>query len=163
MSTNQTLRGRPRRVCLVTSRLGTGKSLTFFYNELTHLLPDLGPVRLGEVPLLLVVITPLLLLLLNGSLSQPFLNNQTVLNSYRQRSAPPRILAAGGPIAPSYLSPNAGGGGSFGVSANEYVCTQEGAQINFGDLTPYLTYDWQTRWQVVCIPRREESGPLLAS
>ncbi len=36
--------------------------------------------------------------------------------------------------------PNAGrGGGSCGVSANEYSCAQ-GAQINFGDLTPYLTY-----------------------
>ncbi len=30
-------------------------------------------------------------------------------------------------------------GGSCGVSANEYSCTH-GAQINFGDLTPYLTY-----------------------
>jgi hypothetical protein len=85
---NQTLRGRPERVCLVTSRLGTGKSLTVFYNEVAHLLPDLGPVRLGEVPLLLVVVPPLLLLLLDGSLSQPFLNNQTVINSYRQPSAP---------------------------------------------------------------------------
>jgi hypothetical protein len=32
--------------------------------------------------------------------------------------------------------PKWGGGG---VSANEYSCTH-GAQINFGDLTPYLTY-----------------------
>jgi hypothetical protein len=32
-----------------------------------------------------------------------------------------------------------GGGGCCGVSANEYSCTH-GAQINFGDLTPYLTY-----------------------
>ncbi len=32
-----------------------------------------------------------------------------------------------------------GGGGGCGVSANEYSCTH-GAQINFGDLTPYLTY-----------------------
>jgi hypothetical protein len=40
------------------------------------------------------------------------------------------------------MSPNAeeGGGGSVGVSANEYSCAH-GAQINFGDLTPYLTYD----------------------
>jgi hypothetical protein len=40
------------------------------------------------------------------------------------------------------MSPNAGGGGEWGsggVSANEYSCTH-GAQINFGDLTPYLTY-----------------------
>jgi hypothetical protein len=34
------------------------------------------------------------------------------------------------------MSPNAGGG----VSANEYRCAHE-AQINFGDLSPYLTYD----------------------
>ncbi len=40
--------------------------------------------------------------------------------------------------APSYMSPNAGRGG--GVSANEYSCAHE-AQISFGDLTPYLTYD----------------------
>ncbi len=31
------------------------------------------------------------------------------------------------------------GGGGCGVSANEYSCAH-GAQINFGDLTPYLTY-----------------------
>jgi hypothetical protein len=34
-----------------------------------------------------------------------------------------------------------GGGRSCGVSANEYTCTH-GAQINFGDLTPYLIYDY---------------------
>ncbi len=44
----------------------------------------------------------------------------------------------GWPIAPLYMSPNAGGGGC-GVSANDYSCAL-GAQINFGDLTPYLTY-----------------------
>ncbi len=37
-----------------------------------------------------------------------------------------------------YMSPNAGGWGFCGVSANEYSCAH-GAQINFGDLTPYLT------------------------
>ena len=31
------------------------------------------------------------------------------------------------------------GGGGFGASADEYSCAH-GAQINFGDLTPYLTY-----------------------
>ncbi len=36
------------------------------------------------------------------------------------------------------MSPNAGEGGS-GASANEYSCAH-GAQINFGDVTPYLTY-----------------------
>ncbi len=45
----------------------------------------------------------------------------------------------GGPIVPSYMSPNAGGGGSCGVSANECSWVH-GAQINFGDLAPYLTY-----------------------
>ncbi len=39
------------------------------------------------------------------------------------------------------MSPNAGGwgGGGCGVSANEYSCTH-GAQINFEDVTPCLTY-----------------------
>ncbi len=46
------------------------------------------------------------------------------------------IVYLGWPIAPSYVSPYAGGG--CGVSANEHSCT-EGAQINFGDLTPYFT------------------------
>jgi hypothetical protein len=36
--------------------------------------------------------------------------------------------------------PKCGGGGSCGVSANECSCTYTGAQINFEDLTPYLTY-----------------------
>ncbi len=52
-----------------------------------------------------------------------------------------RDVCPGWPIAPSYMSPNAGGGGC-GVSANEYSCA-DGAQINFGDPTPYLTYDLQ--------------------
>jgi hypothetical protein len=46
------------------------------------------------------------------------------------------------PIVPSTLvyKPKCGGeGGSCGVSANKYSCA-DGAQINFGDLTPYLTY-----------------------
>ncbi len=34
--------------------------------------------------------------------------------------------------------PKCGGGGAFGVSANEH--SAHGAQINFGDLTPCLTY-----------------------
>jgi hypothetical protein len=37
------------------------------------------------------------------------------------------------------MSPNAGGGMSRGVSANEYSCASTGAQIYFGDLSPYLT------------------------
>ncbi len=43
------------------------------------------------------------------------------------------------PIAPSYMSPNAGGGGELrGLS--QWVQLYTGAQINCGDLTPYLTY-----------------------
>jgi hypothetical protein len=34
-----------------------------------------------------------------------------------------------------------GGGELRGLSANEGVQLFIGAQINFGDLTPYLTYD----------------------
>ncbi len=41
--------------------------------------------------------------------------------------------------------PKCGGGGGCGVSDNEYSCPQ-GAQINFGDLTLYLTY-----WLLLCI------------
>ncbi len=46
------------------------------------------------------------------------------------------VVHLGWPIAPSYMSLNAG---DCGVSANEYSCTH-GYQINCGDLTPYLTY-----------------------
>ncbi len=42
--------------------------------------------------------------------------------------------------------PKCGGGGGWGVSANEYS-SAHGAQINFGDLTPYLNYG--VRVQVV--------------
>ncbi len=49
-------------------------------------------------------------------------------------------ILASWPIAPSYMSPNAGGGRSWGLSQwDEYSCAH-GAQINFGDLTPHLTY-----------------------
>ena len=55
------------------------------------------------------------------------------------------VLYLGSPIAPSYMSPNGGGGGGgCGVPANEYSRTY-GAQINFGDLSPYLTYDLKIR------------------
>ncbi len=39
------------------------------------------------------------------------------------------------------------GGGDCWVSANDYSCAH-GAQINFGDITPYLTHD-QGVWSVV--------------
>ncbi len=45
------------------------------------------------------------------------------------------------------MSPNAGGwgDGGGGVPANEYSCAH-GAQINFRDLTPYLTYEAGKRY-----------------
>ncbi len=55
------------------------------------------------------------------------------------------VVYIGWPIACSYMTQMRGkGGGSCGVSANEYSCTH-GAQIKFGDLTPYLTYAWTVR------------------
>jgi hypothetical protein len=51
--------------------------------------------------------------------------------------SPRDVVYLGWQIAPSYTSPKAGG--DCGVSANEYSCAN-GAQTNFGDLTPYLTY-----------------------
>jgi hypothetical protein len=44
------------------------------------------------------------------------------------------------------MSPNAVGGG--GVSGSQPMSTQlnTGAQINFGDLTPYLTYGTLMEW-----------------
>ncbi len=51
------------------------------------------------------------------------------------------------PRAPSYMNPNVGVGGGggggccgCGVSANVCLSRANGAQINFGDLNPYLTY-----------------------
>jgi hypothetical protein len=38
------------------------------------------------------------------------------------------------------------GGEGCGVSANEYSCAH-GAQKNYGDLTPYLTYDYNLEWK----------------
>ncbi len=51
------------------------------------------------------------------------------------------IVYLGWSIEPSYLSPNEGGGESLGLSQRVRLYT--GAQINFGDLTPYLTYGSQ--------------------
>jgi hypothetical protein len=38
------------------------------------------------------------------------------------------------------MSPNAGGGGVAGTGFQPEAELFTGAQINFGDLTPYLTY-----------------------
>ncbi len=50
-----------------------------------------------------------------------------------------RDIYRGWPIAPSYTGPNAGGGGQL-RDLSQWVQLYTGAQINFGDLTPYLTY-----------------------
>ncbi len=53
------------------------------------------------------------------------------------------VVYLGWPIALLYLSPNAGGRGYLrGLS--QWVQLYTGAQINFGDLTPYLTYVYNT-------------------
>jgi len=54
------------------------------------------------------------------------------------------------------MSPNAGGG--CGVSANKYSCAH-GAQINFGDLSPYLTYGELYHTCADRIARKIESSP----
>ncbi len=73
------------------------------------------------------------------------------------------VVYLGRPIATSLYEPKCGGGGSCGVLVNEYSCAH-GAQINFGDLTPYLTYDcqvwfWRARWAQQLPP--EGQRPLL--
>ncbi len=52
------------------------------------------------------------------------------------RRAQRDVVYLGWPIAPSYMSPNAGVRSCW-VSANEYSCAH-GDQINFGDLTPFF-------------------------
>jgi hypothetical protein len=49
------------------------------------------------------------------------------------------VVYLGWPLAPSYMRPKAGKGAELrGLS--QWVQLYTGAQINFGDLTPYLTY-----------------------
>jgi hypothetical protein len=52
----------------------------------------------------------------------------------------------GWPIAPTYTSPMRGRGEFRGLS--HLVQLWHGAQINMGDLTPYLTYGWKTAFSV---------------
>jgi hypothetical protein len=54
------------------------------------------------------------------------------------------------------MSPNSGGwggGGFAGVSANVYNRTH-GAEINFGDLTPYLSYEYCAFLPNIIIPNK---------
>ncbi len=57
------------------------------------------------------------------------------------------VVYLGWPIAPSYMSPNAEGEGGrlwpWGLS--QWVQLYTGAQLNFGDLTSYLTYACRIR------------------
>ncbi len=84
------------------------------------------------------------------SITQLFKENIGILGLQRD------VVFLGWPLAPSYTSPTVGGGGSCGFSANEYnelrglsqwVHLYTGAQINFSDLTPYLTYEPQVSLQ----------------
>jgi hypothetical protein len=49
------------------------------------------------------------------------------------------VVYLGWPIAPSYMSPNAEGRGEL-QDLSQWVQLYTGAQINIGDLIPYLTY-----------------------
>jgi hypothetical protein len=66
-------------------------------------------------------------------------------------------VSLGWPIASSYMSPNAGEGGE--LRANEYVQLYTGAQRNFGDLAPYLTYDciWLATYQFLYSTIRKQN------
>jgi hypothetical protein len=55
------------------------------------------------------------------------------------------VVYLGWPVAPSYMSPNTGGGGGV-AGSSQWVPLYTGAR-NFGDLTPYLTYANKQRWQ----------------
>jgi hypothetical protein len=61
------------------------------------------------------------------------------------------------------MSPNAGNGGDrgcCGVSSNEYSCA-DGAQINFGDLIPYLTFDERFSRNETLSPTWELGGVII--
>ncbi len=68
------------------------------------------------------------------------IKSSNILDNRAQRGLQWDVVYLGWPVAPSCMSPNAGGGESCGVSAMR-VQLYTRAQINFGDLTPYLTYD----------------------
>ncbi len=55
-----------------------------------------------------------------------------------------------------------GGRVAGGVSANEYSCAH-GTQINFGDLTPYLTYDFGVSIKLQFPGEKIEKAKTLAA
>jgi hypothetical protein len=66
----------------------------------------------------------------------------------------------GWPIVPSCMSPSAGGWWRE-VSANEHSCAH-GAQINFGDQTPYLTCEPDQSFCSMCVQiRKVRYSPLV--
>jgi hypothetical protein len=56
------------------------------------------------------------------------------------RGSQRHVVYLGLPIAHSFISPNAGDGGGGSQPMGTAVHNAHGAQINFGNLTPYLTY-----------------------
>ncbi len=76
-----------------------------------------------------------------------------VSGDYKEMSS----IVADQPIAPSCMSLNAEGEGVAGSQAMSTVQLYTGAQINFGDLTPYLTYGLYPRSHTICVqlPLRE--------
>ncbi len=56
------------------------------------------------------------------------------------------VVFLGWPIAPPYMSPNAEGGWGGAAGPQPWVQFYTGAQVNFGDLTTYLTYGFLTTY-----------------
>ncbi len=70
----------------------------------------------------------------------PFKQNSRSLETLSQGSQRD-VVYLGWPIAPSYMSPNAAvRGGGFRFRGLRKCSCAHGAEINFGDLTPYLSY-----------------------
>jgi hypothetical protein len=81
-------------------------------------------------------------------LSTPNLHITDTINKYMYSPGVTkrcRLSCYGWPIAPSCMSPNAVWKRGCGVSANEYSCAH-GAQIKFGNLTPYLCVQFENVW-----------------
>ncbi len=103
--------------------------------------------------------------------------NDTTSSTAGYRGSLRDVVYLGWPIAPS--SPNAGGGGVFAGShpmSTSVQITWHGAQINFEDLPPYLTYGrififfwrflkiWLVNFTIgVSWPTRPQSALLLLS
>ncbi len=78
---------------------------------------------------------------------------QTLHQRFKSRGLQRDVVYLGWPIAPSYMSPNAGEGGGGGVAESQPMSTA--VQINFGDLTSIFNLCYlclrvsRTKWRLV--------------